>query len=197
SPELAAGTLQAHTLGVNDVGLAFLEAARSRGDRFGPLSWQHEVAHRLGHQRLITDAVLHYLMSDEQQLVMHSRFLELDRGTMPEPALADKVVDYARLHRDGEEVWRALYPAFPGLVVVLTGLDRAALQRRLAIVIALCNDHPALRGRHLGFPVHFALLEDLLVRGPFAPIFVSLEHDGPVDWMDRGPFAASASRGRP
>lgn len=189
---LAAGTLQAHTLAVNDVGLAFMEAAGARGDRFGPLGWHHELGHRMGRRRLITDAVLHYLISDEHQLFMHSRFLELDRGTMPERTLAEKIADYAYLRRDGgEEAWKAFYPAFPGLLVVLTGLDRPALQRRLAIVIALCSDHPALRGGHLGFPLHFALLEDVIARGPFAPVFASLEHDGLVDWLGHSAFSAA------
>jgi hypothetical protein len=34
---MASGQLQAHTLAVNDVGIAFLAAARERGPRFWPL----------------------------------------------------------------------------------------------------------------------------------------------------------------
>src|SRR5512132_2993608 len=36
TPEQAAGQLQRHTLAVNDVGLAFVRAARARGDDCGP-----------------------------------------------------------------------------------------------------------------------------------------------------------------
>jgi len=50
-PEQAAGPLQAHTLGVNEVGVSFLRAARERGDDFGPLSWRHEIAHPLNRGR--------------------------------------------------------------------------------------------------------------------------------------------------
>ncbi|MCA1678794.1 MAG: replication-relaxation family protein, partial [Actinobacteria bacterium] len=44
----AAGQLQAHTLGVNDVAIAFMRAARARDDICGALAWRHEVAHNIG-----------------------------------------------------------------------------------------------------------------------------------------------------
>src|SRR5512135_2163328 len=65
-----AGQLQAHTIAVNDAGICFLEAARERGDEFGPLAWRHEVAHPLSRGRgrrrrmLIADAVLTYLRGE-------------------------------------------------------------------------------------------------------------------------------------
>ena len=74
APEQAAGPLRAHTLGVNEVGISFLQAARERGDEFGPLSWRHEVAHPLNRGRgrarrsLIADAVLNYVRADERHI---------------------------------------------------------------------------------------------------------------------------------
>jgi hypothetical protein len=61
----ARGQLWRHTLAVNEVGITFLRAARARGDEFGPLSWRHEVAHRLGPPRrgrrlLVADALITY-----------------------------------------------------------------------------------------------------------------------------------------
>lgn len=50
-PEDAAGPLQAHTLAVNDTAICFLEAARERGDEFGPFAWRHEVSHPLSRGR--------------------------------------------------------------------------------------------------------------------------------------------------
>src|SRR5258708_36259676 len=44
TPELAAGPLQAHTLAVNDVGIAFLRAARARDHGFRPPAWRPAVA---------------------------------------------------------------------------------------------------------------------------------------------------------
>ena len=64
----AASALSAHTLAVNEVGVAFVAAARKRGDEFGPLAWRHEVAHPIGtatvgrrKELVIADAVLTYL----------------------------------------------------------------------------------------------------------------------------------------
>ncbi|HET8954362.1 MAG TPA: replication-relaxation family protein [Solirubrobacterales bacterium] len=51
TPKQAAGPLTAHTLGVNEVGISFLQAAGERGDEFLPLSWRHEVAHPLNRGR--------------------------------------------------------------------------------------------------------------------------------------------------
>lgn len=39
-PREAAGPLRAHTLAVNEVGIAFLRAARERGEECGPHSWR-------------------------------------------------------------------------------------------------------------------------------------------------------------
>jgi hypothetical protein len=74
-PEQAAGSLQEHTLGVNDVGIAFVRAARERGDDCGPFDWFHEIAHSLGPppgrrapEQLIADAVLTYLLRAGQKV---------------------------------------------------------------------------------------------------------------------------------
>jgi hypothetical protein len=47
-PEQAAGPLRRHTQGVNDTGIAFVVAARERGDDCSPWSWRHEIAHPIG-----------------------------------------------------------------------------------------------------------------------------------------------------
>jgi hypothetical protein len=88
TPEQAAGPLRAHTLAVNDTGIAFVKAARERdGDGCGPLSWRHEIAHpyiagrgRNGTHLLIADALLSYLQAaPDESLILHQRFIELDR----------------------------------------------------------------------------------------------------------------------
>jgi hypothetical protein len=90
--EQAAGPLRAHTLAVNETGIAFMQAARERGDDFGALAWQHEIAHPVGARRgnlLIADALLSYLRYGEDgELIFETRLLELDRGTLPTDALA-------------------------------------------------------------------------------------------------------------
>jgi len=200
----AAGALQAHTLAVNDVGIAFLEAARRRGDEFTPRSWRHEVAHPIGPppgmrrgELLIADAVFTYLYRASEDLILEYRFVELDRGTLPSDKLAAKLARYARLYRfrprarkgeRPEPAWRAHYPVFPGVVVVFAGLPRAALERRLQLVVGLCASEPQLESTP-AVQIRLCLLEDLVGAGPFAPIFTCVANPARrINWVgDKAP----------
>jgi hypothetical protein len=204
SPQMAAGPLQSHTLGVNDVGIAFLQAARARGDECGPLDWSHEVAHRIADGRheftagsmLTTDAVLKYAVSDTK--LMLYRFIELDRATRSSLDLAEKLHRYVRL-RDYEvkntatgrirAPWRDRYPIFPPVIVVFAGKSRSALAARLETALALCARDPRLKNSELA--VFFVLLEDLVAHGPFATIF-SVPEDPytPVDFLRRAAWTS-------
>lgn len=129
TPAQAAGPLRAHTLAVNDTGIAFVKAARERdGDGCGPLSWRHEIAHpytagrgRNGTHLVIADALISYLQAaPDESLILHQRFIELDRGTIPPDQLAAKLARYAQLKhyspaKDTPEgpLWRAYYRTFP------------------------------------------------------------------------------------
>jgi hypothetical protein len=192
---LAAGPLRAHTLAVNDVGLAFLQAARERDDEFGPEGWRHEVAHSIGQpapgrrtELVIADAVLTYLQHlDDGGLAFHYRFLELDRATQPTADLATKLSRYARLfayttNKHKEPLWHQTYPVFPEVLVVLTGTPGpAALRRRAETVLALCQNDRLLQ-RTPQVAISIVLFDDLLEQGPWAPIFQRLNSDRPTTW---------------
>jgi hypothetical protein len=69
------------------------------------------------------------------------------------------------------------------VLVVLTGAERAALQRRRRDVLALCGldqelqDAPEVR-------IDLCLLQDLKDAGPYAPIFHNPgAPDRPTDWL--------------
>lgn len=185
TPEQAAGPLRAHTLAVNDVGVAFVTAARAQGDECGPLSWRHEIAHPIGKtpgqrggEQLVADALLSYLRRDNGGVVLEQRFVELDRGTMPVRGLVEKLDRYARLHRHadaegGGPLWRQRYPIFPEVLVVFAGRPTDALLRRRQTTIALARQRPQLQTER-GMQVSFCLLESLLRDGPFAPVFLRL-----------------------
>jgi len=210
APAQAAGPLRQHTLAVNDAGVAFVHAARARGDECGPFAWCHEVAHPIGAlpgrrrgELLIADALLTYLRTGaDGGASVHLRFVELDRATLPVPALAAKLGRYARLRAyvpdapDGQRrqaAWRSEYPAFPALHVLLAGAHRDALQRRLEQTIALVGADPLLE-RASELAVSFALLEDLIADGPFEQIFVALRDPGElVDWLGETAPTAGAS----
>jgi len=193
TPQQAAGPLQAHTLGVNEVGISFLRAARERGEEFGPLSWRHEIAHPLNRGRgrarrtLIADAVLSYVRDEEKDHVFEQRFVELDRATLSVERLVAELARYGRLYRardkEGERLWRSHYPSFPPVLCVLAGASRKALRRRRSIARVLLESNPELSSAH-GARVYFCLLEDLASRGPFAPIFRKVgEPAQAVDWL--------------
>jgi hypothetical protein len=101
----AEGPLRNHTLRVNDVGIAFVQAARERGDECGPESSRHEVAHPISRPRPEATRARHrrrahhYLQTSEDgSLALHQRWIELDRGTArPAEHLAAKISAYTRL----------------------------------------------------------------------------------------------------
>jgi hypothetical protein len=204
-PEQAAGPLQVHTLAVNDAAIAFVKAARRRGDDCGPFAWRHEIAHPIGPppgrgrtpEQLITDAVLSYqLNAPDGATRMHTCFLELDRTTMSSDALADKLVRYARIFNyelapePGAEpvpLWQHSYRSFPGVVVVLDGPDRIALERRRRTTLAICaEDYELAETPEVAITI--CLLADLIEHGPFAPIFTSpADPETPTDWLGEEP----------
>jgi hypothetical protein len=100
----ASSPLQEHTLAVNDTGVAFVAAARAAGHDWGPLDWEHEVAHRLrdGETRadddafVTPDAVLSYLHRRGQRPSALTYLLEIDRTTESPTQLVDKLRASAR-----------------------------------------------------------------------------------------------------
>ncbi len=204
----AEGPLRAHTLAVNDVGIAFVQAARRRGDECGPESWRHEIAHPITHARagrpgelLVADALLTYLQAARDgSFVLHQRFIELDRGTArPSEQLASKITRYARLrHYTGggasasaevpsKPLWRGYYRSFPHLLIVLADQSNERMRQRIHRTLALHQSDPA-KDHEGTVPVCFVTLDDLSRQGPFAPIFVSAEHPGQaVDWLGQPP----------
>jgi hypothetical protein len=198
----AEGPLRAHTLAVNDAGIAFVRAARNRGDECGPDSWRHEIAHPISAARgrrpaelLIADALLTYLQAGQDgSLTLHQRWIELDRGTArPAEQLAGKITRYARLRHytppsaatdaPARPLWRSYYRSWPHLLIVLADQTRERMHQRIQRTLLLHHSDPTKD--HQGtVPVSFVTLEDLTRHGPFAPIFTSAEHpEQSVNWL--------------
>jgi len=196
TPEQVTGPLQAHTLAVNDAGIAFFAAARDRGDEFSPTSWSHEVEHPLNSSRgrarrsVIADAVLTYVRLTAEEVVVEQRFLELDRATLSINRLAAELGRYARLYKatrsDGEPVWRSRYPWFPPVLCVLAGAARGALERRRETAVAMLGrDRDLLAVPEVS--IRLCLATDLAERGPFEPIFTDVrDPETPTDWLVSG-----------
>lgn len=208
TPAQAAGPLRAHTLAVNDTGISFVKAARERdGDSCGPLSWRHEIAHpytaRRAHNAhmVIADALLSYLqVAHDESLILHQRFIELDRGTIPPDHLAAKLARYAQLNHYSpandapeEPLWRAYYRTFPPVLVVLADQTPAAARRRVQKTIALFRSDPS-QGHYGTISTSFTTLSELAARGPFAAIFIPAEQpDHFTDWLGKASMACARS----
>ena len=193
--EQIGGRFWAHTLAVNDAAIAFLRAARARGDDFGPLSWRHEVLHPIGpkgaphRRRLLADAVLTYVRgSEDGEVYLEQRFLEIDRATRSIEGTARALATYAQLAAAGRERgrgWRALYPSLPPVICVLDGAEPQMLARRRTAVLALLHANPQL-SRAEEVRVSVCLAAELAEAGPFASIFRELREPGAdVDWLGR------------
>jgi hypothetical protein len=200
TPAQAAGPLRAHTLAVNNTGIAFVKAAREHaGDSCGSLSWRHEIAHPYtagrglhGAHLLIADALLSYLqVAPDESLILHQRFIELDRGTIPPDQLAAKLARYAQLRhyrptKDTPEgpLWRAYYRTFPPVLVVLADQTPKGARRRVQKTIALYRSDPS-QARYGTVPIAFTTLPELTARGPFAPIFIPADEPGDfTNWLN-------------
>ncbi|MFP5319471.1 MAG: replication-relaxation family protein [Acidimicrobiia bacterium] len=195
TPERARGPLQSHTIAVNDVGIAFLEAARRRGDDFDANGWRHETAHPITEGRkpelLIADAVIDYTVHESDGEIFLCRFVEVDRGTMSVREVAAKLTHYARLYHfrpAADTGWRQHYPRFPKVLVVLCGKPHPVLERRLRSLLEMARRDPELVGLVDELGISVTTLEQLAHRGPFAPIFWRLGGAvGPVDVLGRRP----------
>lgn len=201
----ALGPLQAHTLATVETGLAFVTHARRLRHECGPLDWSPENAHAYRDEArpgedlaLIPDAVLNYVHTDHKQRTrtMLTFFIEVDRTQMTIARLAAKLHAYAayeqftlqpagpRARRSpAAPAWRARYPVFPRLLLVLTGASPSRLQRRIADLRSLAASDPLLNTTPLRAGV--TTLDQLREHGPFAPVFTPvLGPDGPTDaWL--------------
>lgn len=211
SPARARGPLQAHTIAVNDVGIAFLEAARQRGEDFDVSGWRHEAAHPLGEGRkpelVIADAVLDYSVHESDGEVVLCRFVELDRATMSVREVATKLANYARLHRyqpvarpgasEAPRGWKQHYHRrFPKVMVVMCGRPAPTLARRRASLLEVVRRDPRIMAAADELGISVTTLEDLHQRGPFAPVFWRPgDLTTPVDVLGR-PAAALAGATR-
>jgi Replication-relaxation len=201
---LAKGPLREHTLAVNEVGLAFVTAARTRGDECSPGDWEHEVAFKVTDRRTrdrqgadacIADAVLHYTRCRAAGQELLARFVEVDRGTETVARLADKLRSYVKLHgfkpkKQAGPVpggWRGQFLAFPKILVVLCDRPAPALASRRDTLLKLCAIDPVMKRAACSGPdkdpvvVMVTTLPELVEHGPFAPIFWTPGADQPVD----------------
>ena len=193
-------SLVAHTLAVNEVGISFVDHARSNdGHECDALAWEHEIAHSLSSNkrtnRLITDAVLSYTLPGDRTTgtgaTLVRRFIELDRGTEPVHVLFDKLRRYAQYRSyaptgpaakaGSDPYWMLRYPTFPPVCVVI-GANPAKssnqLTQRAHTICSLAADDRLIREQQLGILV--CRFEELVEHGPAAPVWWMPGNSQPV-----------------
>lgn len=197
SAEAVASVFQAHTVALNDVGIAFVESARERDDDCLPLAWEHEVEHRMGNaagQIFRCDGLLRYGIMNRNKAIQRHYFVEVDRCTETIDQLCEKLRRYANYRRwidpeatpgmtlGGREAWRHRYPAFPHLLFVFApsraNHTRETLIKRARRVLSMAAQDPIVRATLSGtddFVVGACLLEDLQRKGPYEAIFYEIE----------------------
>ncbi|TGA97445.1 replication-relaxation family protein [Streptomyces sp. MZ04] len=204
TPESVVGARQAHTLALNDVGVAFVEHARRLGHECGPLDWTPEVANRIrdGQRRfeddhVISDAVLNYVHVERGRRTMLSFFIELDRATMTSARLAAKLQAYGRMYEyvpQGPDrgrrtpnatrpAWMYNYPVFPRVLVVLDAAPPkgGAPDRRPERLAARTEDLYTRTAADVrlsrlkgDITIGVTTLQQLQQHGPCAPVFTPL-----------------------
>ncbi|MEU6653361.1 replication-relaxation family protein [Streptomyces sp. NPDC046900] len=194
----AASLKTPHTLTVVRSHLAFVTDARRRGDEHGHLDWTPEVSHPLSDgERIITDAVMHYTLIDDDERTKLRAFVEVDRTTMSSERLASKLIEYARLWSYEPQpigrprsrqaaapgaVWLRWYPVFPRVLFVLTGASRHVLDNRINDLKAMAAEHPLVGTLARHVPIGAAVLDDLEEQGPTGNVWVPLANGDPRPW---------------
>lgn len=184
---------QLHTIGVNDVGLAFVEACRDRGWTCGPLDWEHEVPHEVtmrqssigrrtpAPQIITSDALLRFEVNEDGRLrEVREVLVELDRSALVIRRVVEKVEAYHQLYRDGgavdpQERWSG---RFPQVLFVMEGRSHNPAPTRLRSVLLAARQQSAYlgglleaEGRDLQPAILFTTKDLLAARGPFSPIW--------------------------
>ncbi|MDQ1041596.1 hypothetical protein QFZ75_008098 [Streptomyces sp. V3I8] len=192
-----------HGLAVTEVGLAFVQDARRRGEICRPLDWIPEVHHPLGSGEAVIPDALVYYRTREAGGAMVRAFVEVDRATMGPERLAAKVAAYARLHRyvpvpggrhrgygtqlatqQGPEAWRKRYPVFSRVLFVLDHVGPAGVEHRGRALRATTQE--TVPDRFLrNVPVLSVPMADLLREGPSAPVWrPAHDPDRKVSWLN-------------
>jgi protein involved in plasmid replication-relaxation len=172
-----------HHLSVADVGIAFVQAARERGDRCGPHDVTFEVKLRTGAQsRLISDAHIHYELWEGEELTEAIDWLiELERDKKSLTAVMRKLESYhkaGRFVREGElrPEWERWFPAFPHVLVVVRGWEgHQTSEGRLRSVLTAGRHREILQREEP--PIWFATFEDVMEQGALAPVWRTIGND--------------------
>ncbi|GAA2126364.1 hypothetical protein GCM10009759_78730 [Kitasatospora saccharophila] len=137
------------------------------------------------HIHAYADTELAYTANLDDARLRLRAFVELHRPDVGTEPIAGQLAACARLWdqagpNDTGRAWERLWKAFPRLLVVLAGTTTAQARTAVADLRLAAEEQPVLADMLAAVPAGAARLEDLLQRGPAAPIW------HPLAGTDRG-----------
>ncbi|MET8624762.1 replication-relaxation family protein [Kitasatospora sp. NPDC004669] len=182
---------RSHLLDLGRVHIAFVTEARQRGESCGPLDLVPAPEHRAGPDGDMyrPAAELAYTANSDDSRLRLRVFVELHRPGVGAEHCAAQLAACARLwEQPGPggtgRAWERRWRTFPRLLVVLIGTTAASARSAVADLRLAAEEQPATAELLTAVPAGAARIEDLIQRGPAAPVWHPLGDPGrrPCGW---------------
>ncbi|WP_369185863.1 replication-relaxation family protein [Streptomyces sp. Y1] len=176
SEQLAVRHGREHLLDVGRIHTAFVADARQRGEDCGPLDLRPTPQLPVGAAAYRPAAELAYTAGTGDQRHRLRAFVERHRpGVGAEETAAQLAACAALWEQAGPggrgRAWERRWRSFPRLLVVLVGTTAAAVRPAVADLRLAAEENPATAEMLSAVPAGATRIEDLVQRGPSAPIW--------------------------
>ncbi|MER5642149.1 replication-relaxation family protein [Kitasatospora sp. NPDC002227] len=180
-----------HLLDIGRIHAAFVADARRRGEACGPLDLRPSPELQAGDGVYRPAAELAYTAGTGDERHRLRAFIERHRpGVGAEETTAQLAACAALWEQpapDGRgQRWERLWRSFPRLLVVLVGTTAAEVRSAVADLRLAAEERPVVTEMLTAVPAGAARLEDLVQRGPAAPVWHPLvgESRRPCGWTE-------------
>ncbi|MQS17847.1 hypothetical protein F7Q99_38080 [Streptomyces kaniharaensis] len=173
-----------HLLDVGRIHAAFVTDARERGEACGPLDLlPHPELPAGGAEVYRPAAHLAYTAGQGDERHRLRAFVERHRPGAGAEETAAQLAACARVWEqagpdDRGRAWERRWRSFPRLLVVLVGTAAARVRGAVADLRLAAEENPAVAEMLAAVPAGAARLEDLVQRGPSAPVWHPLSSSG-------------------
>ncbi|MFE7529364.1 replication-relaxation family protein [Kitasatospora sp. NPDC057542] len=171
-----------HLLDVGRIHAAFVADARERGEDCGPLDLRPAPELPVdGAGAYRPAAELTYTAGTGEERHRLRAFVERHRPGVGAEETAAQLAACAAVWEQagpGGRVWERRWRSFPRLLVVLVGTAAAGVRSAVADLRLAAEENPAVAEMLAAVPAGAARIEDLVQRGPSAPIWHPLSSGG-------------------
>ncbi|MEE1783018.1 replication-relaxation family protein [Streptomyces sp. SP17BM10] len=183
---------RSHFLNLGRIHCAFVTDARTRSEDCGPLDLTPAPEYRAEDGQVYRPAAeLAYTANLDGTRLRLRAFVELHRPDTGTEPIAGQLAACARLWEQGGpdstgRAWERLWKAFPRLLVVLVNTTAAEARTAVADLRLAAEERPVVAEMLAAVPTGAARIEDLIQRGPSAPIWHPLgaQAGRPCGWTD-------------